>query len=75
MRSDAVLEKVNVVWLCKTLTKKLKKKYFVKVDKDAVCDYDNHWICDCGHWTTGDDNYHVAIEQGLRSVHQDGFYI
>jgi len=29
---------------------------------------DNHWICDCGHWTTEDDDFHISIKQGLRQT-------
>ena len=63
-----LLKEVNVVWLCKILSKKLEKRYFVKVSKNAICDSDNHWICDCGNWTTGEDNFHIPIQSGLRTV-------
>ena len=75
MRSGGSLQRVNVVWICKKLTKELNRKYFVNVDLKAVCDYDKYWICDCGSWTTGDDNFHIPIQQGLRVVYKDGFYI
>ena len=46
----------------------MKKRYFVSVDCNTIYDLDNHWICDCGHWTTGEDNYHIPIQQGLRNT-------
>lgn len=65
------MEVVNVVWLCKILTKRNHKKYFVKVDKKSVYSLDNGWLCDCGHWTNGEDGYHVPIERGNRAVYED----
>jgi hypothetical protein len=64
---------VNVVWLCKILTKKFHKKYFVKVYKNAVCSCSNGWLCDCGHWTSGDDSYHVPIHRGEREVYENEY--
>ena len=54
--------------MCKTLSKKTNKRFFVNVDPCAVYDMDNHWICDCGHWTTEDDDFHISIKQGLRQT-------
>ena len=77
MSEENLLEEVIVAWLCKTLTKKFHKRYFINVDKIAVYNSDNGWLCDCGLWTTGDDRYHVPIEKDKRIVYQmsdDDFY-
>jgi hypothetical protein len=62
------LKLVNTVWVCKTLAKSSVNKYFVYVSEDAVYDFKNGWICDCGHWTTGNDEYHIPIAKGRRAV-------
>ncbi|MCJ7570320.1 MAG: hypothetical protein MUO82_00360 [Candidatus Thermoplasmatota archaeon] len=59
---------VNIVWLCKTLTKQTRKKYYVVVNENAVYNSVNGWICDCGHWTSGEDVYHIPIDKSKREV-------
>jgi hypothetical protein len=41
----------------------------VKSNFDSVYNQDNGWLCDCGHWTTGDDNYHIPIEKAEREIY------
>ena len=65
------LEIVNVVWLYKILTKKYHKKYFVNTNRKSVYSSMNGWLCDCGKWTSGDDNYHIPINKGERQVYEE----
>jgi len=65
------LKLVNVVWLCKLLTKKFHHKYFVKVAENSVYNVDDGWLCDCGHWTSGDDNFHVSIKKEKRDFFEE----
>jgi hypothetical protein len=58
-----------VIWLCKTLTKKFSKQYFVKVYPEAVFNNDYGMLCDCGHWTFGQDSFHVPIRKDNREVY------
>ena len=58
-----------IVWLCKTLTKKFNKKYFVKINDNTVFNSDCGVLCDCGHWTFGDDNYHKPIRKEYRDIY------
>ena len=64
-------EKQNlpIIWLCKTLTKKFNKKHYVKVSKEAVFNSNCGMLCDCGHWTFGDDHYHIPIQKDFREVY------
>jgi hypothetical protein len=55
------------------MTKRNHKKHFCKVSKEAVYSALNGWLCDCGHWTNGEDNYHIPIEKGQRFVYEDKF--
>jgi len=61
-------EIVVVVWLCKTLTKRFHKPYYVVVSDDAIFNPDSGMLCDCGHWTFGDDLYHVPIRKDTKDV-------
>ena len=63
------VELLPVIWICKTLSKKFNKKYFVKVYNDAVFNGDCGMVCDCGHWTFGDDQYHIPIKKDFREVY------
>jgi len=63
------LKVVNVVWLCKNLTKEMNKKCFVRADDDAVYHFLKGWFCDCEHWTTGEDNYHIPVVKAKRFVY------
>ena len=63
---------VNVVWLCKILTKKLGRKHFFEADDEAVYDSASGWICDCGHWTTGEDSYHIPVSKAKRFIYDEG---
>ena len=56
------------VWLCKTLTKKFHKRHYVKLDRDTVFNSDCGILCDCGHWTFGDDNFHKVIKRDYREI-------
>jgi len=47
----------------------------IKTSKEAVFHFDFGWICDCGEWTKGDDNLHVPMKKGLRTLYKDGEYI
>jgi len=58
-----------VVWLCKTLTKKNHNQYIMIVSSDAVFNKDYGMICDCGHWTFGEDSFHVPIRKDYRDVY------
>lgn len=69
------LKLVNTVWLCKTLTKGSIKRYFVSVSEEAVYDPKNGWICDCGHWTNGNDEYHIPISKGRRAVFENNMIV
>ena len=65
--------RVNVEWICKPLTDQLKKKYFCSVSSDAVYLYKRGWICDCGRWTTGDDDFHFPISVACRIIYPDDY--
>ena len=37
----------------------------VSVSKDAIVSPEFGWICDCGRWTFGDDEFHVSVLRGI----------
>lgn len=40
----------------------------VSCSKDAVRNRRYGWICDCGRWTLGDDDYHKPLKLGIREI-------
>ena len=62
-------ELLPVVWLCKSLSKKFNKRYFVRINEKTVFNGDCGILCDCGHWTFGDDNFHKPIKKDYREVY------
>jgi hypothetical protein len=60
---------VVVAWLCKTMTKKTHYDCFVVCSDDSVYNSDYGMICDCGHWTFGDDDFHVPIRRDYREAY------
>ena len=52
-------------WICKKLHIR------VKTNKNAVFEKELGWICECGLWTSGTDEYHTRIALGQREVSED----
>jgi hypothetical protein len=40
----------------------------IKCSKQAVFSKEFGWLCDCGRWTTGSDDYHEPLKQGVRNI-------
>jgi hypothetical protein len=57
------------------LTKQNSKRYFVSFDENAIYDPEKGWICDCGHWTNGNDEYHIPIAKGRRAVFEKNMIV
>ena len=60
---------VVVKWQCLLLSIKKHKRYIIKASKKAIYSNDGGWICDCGNWTTGDDEKHIPLVIAHREVY------
>ncbi|MBN1859926.1 MAG: hypothetical protein JW840_00535 [Candidatus Thermoplasmatota archaeon] len=40
----------------------------IECSKDAIYNRYYGWICDCGRWTTGNDDYHKELKRGTREI-------
>ena len=59
-----------IAWFCKTLKKNVAVSKFGKGDLNRavpVYDLDSGWICDCGSWVKGNDDFHTIRKYGLRT--------
>ena len=65
-----ILGEIVTIWICKILTEKNGKKYIVKTSKKSVYLNKYGWICDCGQWTSGEDENHIPLEKGQRTIYQ-----
>jgi len=45
---------------------RFNRKIFCK--NEAIYNNEFGWICDCGRWTKGDDDYHKPLRKGFREV-------
>lgn len=55
-------EVVLIEWDCLILHKT------IRAFDEAVARGDLGWLCDCGHWVSGSDRYHVVHDFGVRCV-------
>lgn len=60
---------VAVKWECLLLTIKNHKRWIIEASKEAIYCKKGGWICDCGNWTTGDDEKHVPLLIAHREVY------
>jgi len=58
--------KVVIKWECLELSERNYRTYVVKADINAIYCSKSGWTCDCGEWTTGDDEKHIALRFGNR---------
>ena len=40
----------------------------IKCSKSAVYNKEFGWLCDCGRWTAGNDDFHEPLKQGVREI-------
>ena len=60
---------VVIKWECLELSERNNKTYIVKVSPNAIYCNKPGWICDCGEWTSGDDEKHIALQYGNRECY------
>jgi len=57
---------VVIKWECLELSERNYEPYIIKVSTNAIYCNKSGWVCDCGEWTTGDDEKHTALRFGNR---------
>lgn len=63
-------DSIVIVWRCIAPKRDGNGQFnkIIECSKDAIYNKASGWICDCGRWTTGSDDYHKALKRGIREI-------
>jgi hypothetical protein len=64
-------DEIIVKWRCTAPRQGKAQGHFNRViscSDDAIMNYEDGWLCDCGRWTKGDDVYHKPLKMGIRKI-------
>ena len=63
-------DEIIIKWRCTApkLNGEGRFNRIISCSNEAQQNQDYGWLCDCGRWTTGDDEYHKPLKIGIRKI-------